>query len=62
MEKILAFMEKTKGLPVMLGIFLVVLNLILQFIPGLGFLATGNLLLHIGVVLALIGVLFMEAL
>lgn len=46
----------------MLGIFLVVLNLILQFIPGLGFLATGNLLLHIGVVLALLGVLFMEAL
>lgn len=61
-EKILAFMERTKGLPVMLGLFLVVLNLILQFIPGLGFLSASNILLHIGLVLALIGLLFREAL
>ena len=46
-----------RGLPVLLGVGLVILNFILQFIPGLQVLTTGNLLLHLGVVVGLLGVL-----
>ena len=46
-----------RGLPVLLGVGLVILNFILQFIPGLRVLTTGNLLLHLGVVVGLLGVL-----
>ena len=46
-----------RGLPVLLGIGLVILNFIFQFIPGLRVLTTGNLLLHLGLVVGLLGVL-----
>lgn len=48
---------RRRGLPVLMGIGLVILNFILQFIPGLRVLTTGNLLLHLGVVVGLVGVL-----
>lgn len=48
---------RRRGLPVLMGIGLVTLNFILQFIPGLRVLTTGNLLLHLGVVVGLVGVL-----
>jgi len=48
---------RRRGLPVLMGIGLVILNFILQFIPGLRLLTTGNLLLHLGVVVGLVGVL-----
>jgi hypothetical protein len=51
-----------KGLPIIVGLILVVLNLVLQFIPGLQVLAQGNILLHLGVVVALGGFLLTEAL
>ena len=46
-----------RGLPVLLGACLVILNFVFQFIPGLRVLTTGNLLLHLGVVVGLLGVL-----
>lgn len=48
---------RRRGLPVLLGIGLVILNFVLQFIPGLQVLSTGNLLLHLGVVVGLLGIL-----
>lgn len=48
---------RRRGLPVLMGIGLVILNFILQFIPGLRLLTTGNLLLHLGVVVGLVGIL-----
>jgi len=48
---------RRRGLPVLLGIGLVILNFIFQFIPGLNVLTVGNLLLHLGVVVGLLGVL-----
>ena len=48
---------RRRGLPVLMGIGLVILNFILQFIPGLRVLTTGNLLLHLGVVVGLVGIL-----
>ena len=53
-----------RGVPVLLGVLLVVLNYILLIIPDvqLGFVETTNLLLHVGVIVGLIGVLLGDAL
>ncbi|UCC62681.1 MAG: hypothetical protein JSV36_18315 [Anaerolineae bacterium] len=48
---------RRRGLPVLLGIVLVILNFSFQFIPGLQMLTTGNLLLHLGVIVGLLGIL-----
>ena len=48
---------RRRGLPVLLGIGLVILNFIFQFIPGLQVLTTSNLLLHLGLVVGLLGIL-----
>lgn len=48
---------RRRGLPVLMGIGLVILNFIFQFIPGLRVLTTSNLLLHLGVVVGLVGIL-----
>jgi len=48
---------RRRGLPVLLGVFLVILNFSFQFIPGLRVLTTGNLLLHLGVIVGLLGIL-----
>ena len=48
---------RRRGLPVFLGIGLVFLNYIFQFIPGLRVLTAGNFLLHLGVAVGLLGVL-----
>ncbi len=48
---------RRRGMPVLLGVGLVILNFVFQFIPGLRVLTTGNLLLHLGVLLGLLGVL-----
>jgi ABC-type amino acid transport system permease subunit len=53
-----------RGVPVLLGVLLVVLNYVLLIIPDvqLGFVETTNLLLHVGVIVGLIGVLLGDAL
>jgi len=58
---LLDFLENTKGLPLLIGILLVILNFIVQYIPGLASLGDSNLLLHLGVVVGLLGVLLTEA-
>jgi hypothetical protein len=56
------FLAHRKGLLPILGILLVMLNFVLQFIPGIGFLATSNICLHFGVILAILGILLAWAL
>jgi hypothetical protein len=56
------FLAARKGLLPILGILLVVVNGVLQFIPAAGWLASTNLLLHIGLVLAIIGIMLAWAL
>jgi hypothetical protein len=62
LDKISEFLAHRKGLLPMLGILLVVLNLILQFFPGAGWLAESDLLLHLGVIIAILGILIAWAL
>ncbi len=56
------YLAERKGLLPMLGLVLVVLNLLLQWIPGMEPLAQTNLLLHCGVSLAILGFLLAWAL
>lgn len=56
------YLAHRKGLLPMLGILLVIANGILQFFPEAGWLAATNLFLHIGIVLALVGILIAWAL
>ena len=51
------FLAHRKGLLLMLGILLIVCNAILQFFPAEGWLVETNLLLHLGIIVALLGVL-----
>ncbi len=54
------FFAERKGLLVMLGMAFVVLNFVLQFVPG--WVGETNLFLHLGVLTALLGILLAWAL
>jgi hypothetical protein len=56
------FLAHRKGLLPGLGILLVLANGVLQFLPAGGWLAETDLLLHLGVILALVGILLAWAL
>ncbi len=56
------FLARRKGLLPLIGLALVVINLILQFTLPPGWLVSTNLLLHIGVVVAVLGLMIAWAL
>lgn len=56
------FLAHRKGLLPILGLILVLINAVMQFIPGNIWLAETNLLLHIGIILAILGFLLAWAL
>jgi hypothetical protein len=56
------FFAQRKGLLPFVGIILVIINAILQFIPGGGIFVDSNILLHIGVIIAVFGIMLAWAL
>jgi hypothetical protein len=56
------FLAHRKGLLPLIGILLIVLNFVLALFPGLGWVSESNLLLHLGVVIAIMGFLLAQAL
>jgi hypothetical protein len=57
------FLAHRKGLLPLLGIVLVIINYILQFIFPLDYWLTGsNLLLHLGIIIAIFGMMLARAL
>jgi hypothetical protein len=56
------YLAHRKGLLPGLGLFLVIVNAVLQFIPGGGFFVEANVLLHLGVILAVLGFMLAWAL
>ena len=56
------FFAQRKGLLPIVGIILVLINAILQFIPGGGIFVDSNILLHIGVIIAIFGIMLAWAL
>ena len=55
-------MALIKGLPVIIGLVLVIISFIAQFVPFLSFLTVGQWLLHLGVIIGLGGILFSDTL
>ena len=51
-----------KGLPVLIGLVLVIISFVAQFVPILAFLTVGQWLLHLGVIIGLGGMLFSDTL
>ncbi len=64
LDRISDYVSTHRGVPVLIGVLLVVLNYVLVIIPGvqLGFVETTNLFLHLGVIVGLVGVLLGDAL
>ena len=56
------YLAARRGLPTLIGVALVLLNFVVQFIPGLEGLARTNLLLHLGIAIGLLGLLLAQAL
>jgi len=56
------YLAHRKGLLPIIGLFMIVINLLLQFIfPG-SFLATTNLFLHVGLIVSIFGLMLAWAL
>jgi hypothetical protein len=55
-------MALIKGLPVIIGLIMVIVSFIAQFVPFLSFLVVGQWLLHLGVIVGLGGILFSDTL
>jgi hypothetical protein len=62
LRRFLDNLERVKGLLPLSGLLLVIISLIAQFVPLLGFLTDGNWLLHVGVIVGLGGLLIADAL
>ena len=62
LDRLSEFFAHRKGLLPLIGILLIIANLVFQFIPYLNILAEDNLLLHLGVILAIIGFMLAWAL
>jgi hypothetical protein len=59
------YLAQRKGLPVLVGAGLVLLNLIVRLLPSwpvVGWFAETDLLLHLGVIVGLLGILLGDAL
>lgn len=61
-NRMVDFLAHYRAVPTLIGIGLIVINLVLQFFPGLGWLRESQLLLNIGVVLGLGGILLAHTL
>ena len=62
LDQLSEFLAHRKGLLPLLGLVMVVINFIFQLIPGLGWLASSNLFLHLGLILAIVGMMLAWAL
>lgn len=56
------YFARRKGLLPAIGILLVLVNYVLQFMPWFGWFSESDLLLHLGIVLAILGFLLAWAL
>lgn len=56
------FLARRKGLLPLIGILFVIVNAILRMTPGFGWLESTDLMLHLGIVIAILGFLLALAL
>lgn len=62
LDKLSDFFAHRKGLLPLIGIMFVVINGVLQFFPAAGWVGSSHLFLHLGVILAIFGLMLAWAL
>lgn len=62
LDRMSEFLAHRKGLLPIIGLILILLNLLIQFIIPGNFLATTNLFLHFGLIIAIFGLMLSWAL
>ncbi|MGC8856486.1 MAG: hypothetical protein ACP5QU_06790 [Anaerolineae bacterium] len=62
LDQLSEYLAQRKGLLPLLGILLITLNLLLQFLLPPGWLTSSNLFLHLGAILAIFGIMLAWAL
>jgi len=62
LDRISAYISEHKGVPVLIGVLLVALNFGVALLLPASWLATSNVLLHLGVLVGLLGILLGDAL
>jgi hypothetical protein len=62
LDQLSNYLAHRKGLLPMAGVLMVGINFIFQLIPGMGWLASSNLFLHLGVILSIVGMMLAWAL
>ncbi len=61
-DRVSGYIAEHKGVPVLLGVLLVMINFVAVLLSPGSWLALSNLLLHLGVVVGLMGILLGDAL
>jgi hypothetical protein len=62
LDRMSSFLARRKGLMPFLGMLFILANYILQFNPATGWVAQSNLFLHLGLILAILGLMLASAL
>ena len=65
LQRISNFMARLPGVPILVAVGLIILNLVLQLLPAwpvVGWLAETNLFLHIGIIVGFLGLLLGDVL
>jgi hypothetical protein len=61
-DRLSEFLARRKGLLPLIGLVLIIVNLLFQFLLPPGWLVSTNLLLHLGVIIAILGLMIAWAL
>ena len=61
-DRLSGYIAEHKGVPVLIGVLLVIVNFVVETLSPGSWLADSNLLLHLGVVVGLMGILLGDAL
>ncbi len=61
-DRVASYIAEHRGMPVLIGVLLVIVNFVVILISPGTWLADTNLLLHVGVVVGLVGILLGDAL
>ncbi len=61
-DRLSEFLARRKGLLPLIGLLLIILNLVFQFLLPPGWLVSTNLFLHLGIIIAILGLMIAWAL
>ncbi len=62
LDRLSDYLSRRKGLLPLIGLLLIALNLIFQFVLPPGWLVSSNLFLHVGLIVAILGLMIAWAL